>query len=264
MFETLPALPATSQEFSGWTWEQIAPYFDDLATRPLTAETVDSWLADWTSIASLVDELNTWYTIATTVNTADSETQNRYTAFLDTVQPQAADAEQRLKEKLLASGLEPAGFAMPLRKLRTDAALYREENTPLLADLRKLEVEYENIAGARTVQWEGEEVPLTQLHPAQFDPDRARRERAWRAVRGRIAQDTPPLADLWRRMMGQRAQVAANAGYPNYREYRWQQYYRYDYTPDDARRFHDAIAEVIPRGGRGSPTASGRASSWCR
>lgn len=245
MFETLPALPATSQEFSTWTWKQIAPYFDDLANRPLTAETVDTWLTDWTSIGALVDELNTWYTIATTVNTADSETEKRYTAFLDTVQPQAADAEQRLKEKLLASGLEPAGFAVPLRKLRTDAALYREENTPLLADLRKLEVEYEAIAGARTVQWEGEEIPLTQLHPVQLDPDRARRERAWRMVRGRIAQDTPQLGDLWRRMMGQRAQVAANAGYPNYREYRWQQYYRYDYTPADARRFHDAIAEVI-------------------
>ena len=46
-------------------------------------------------------------------------------------------------------------------------------------------------------------------------------------------------------MMGLRAQVAANAGYPNYRDYRWQQLYRYDYTPDDAKRFHEAIAEVI-------------------
>lgn len=245
MFETLPTLPTSSQEFGSWTWEQIAPYYDDLASRPLSAETVNSWLADWTSIAALVDELNTWYSIATTVNTADSDTQDRYTAFLDHIRPHAADAEQRLKEKLLASGLEPSGFEMPLRKLRTDAALYREANIPLLSDLRKLDLEYDGIAGARTVTWEGEEVPLSRVRPALFDPDRDRRERAYRTMRTRVIHDTPQLGDLWRRMVELRAQVAANAGYPNYREYRWQQLYRYDYTPDDAKRFHDAIAEVI-------------------
>lgn len=245
MFENLPALPATSQEFGHWTWEQIAPYYDELASRPLSAETVNTWLADWTSIGSLVDELNTWYSIATTVNTADTETQDRYTAFLDNIQPAVANAEQRVKEHLLASGLEPAGFAMPLRKLRTDAALYREANTPLLADLRKLSIEYDTIAGARTVQWDGEEVPLSRVRPALQDPDRDRRERAWRTTRARIIQDTPPLADLWRRMMTLRARIAANAGFPDYRAYRWQQFYRYDYTPDDTKRFHEAIAEVV-------------------
>jgi oligoendopeptidase F len=195
MFENLPALPATSQEFGHWTWEQIAPYYEDLAARPLSAETVDAWLADWTSIGSLVDELNTWYSIATTVNTADTETQDRFTAFLDNIQPRVADAEQRVKKHLLASGLEPAGFAMPLRKLRTDATLYREANTPLLADLRKLSIEYDTLAGARTVQWDGEEVPLSRVRPALQDPDRDRRERAWRTTRTRIIQDTPTSGD---------------------------------------------------------------------
>jgi oligoendopeptidase F len=245
MFEKLPPLPATGQEFGAWTWEQIAPYYDDLQARAVTADTVDAWLRDWTSIGALVDELNTWYSIATTVNTADSETQSRYTNFLDNIQPQAAAAEQRLKEKLLATGLEPAGFTAVLRKMRTDAALYREANAPLLGDLRKLDLEYDAISGARTVMWEGQEATLSQVHPAVLDPDRDRRERAYRTIRGRVIQDTPQLADLWRRMMGLRAQVATNAGYPNYRDYRWQQYYRYDYTPDDAKRFHEAIAEVI-------------------
>lgn len=246
MFDTsLPALPATSQEFGSWTWEQIAPYYADLEARTLTAETVNQWLADWTTIAALVDELNTWYSIATTIDTADTATQQRYTAFLDNILPKAADAEQRLKEQLLASGLEPDGFTMPLRKLRTDAALYREANTPLLSDLRKLDLEYDTIAGARTVLWDGEEVPSVQVFPALLDPSRDRRELAFRTIRDRVAQDTPQLGDLWQRMMTQRARVAANAGFANYRDYRWQQYYRYDYIPDDAKRFHEVIAQVI-------------------
>jgi oligoendopeptidase F len=238
-------LPATSAEFRGWPWERIAPYYDELLARPLTQESLAAWLADWTALSSLVDEVNTYYTIATTVNTADEEAERGYTAYLDTIQSQALAAEQRIREKLLASDLAaPEGFAVPLRKLRAEADLYREANAPVLSELRKLVLEYERIAGARMVQWEGQELPLPQVYPFLLDTDRGIRERAWRAMREREAQDTPALTNLWRRMMTQRRQLAANASLPSYREYRWRQLFRFDYTPDDAKRFQDAIAEV--------------------
>ena len=239
------ALPASAEEFGTWTWQQIAPYYDDLLTRELSAANVEQWLTDWTRISALLDELNTRYTIATTVNTADEETDRRYKVYLDEIVPPMMEAEQKVKEKLLASGLEPAGFAVPLRKLRTDAALYREANLPLLNEARKQMLEYEQLAGARTVEWEGKEIPLTQLYPVLEEPDRARRERAWRLRDARILADTPALANLWRRMIETRARIAANAGFDNYRSYRWQQLYRFDYTPDDTKRFHAAIEEVV-------------------
>ncbi len=77
------------------------------------------------------------------------------------------------------------------------------------------------------------------------DPDRERRERAWRLLSARVLQDTEPLTDLWRRMMATRSQIAQNAGYADYRAYRWQQLYRFDYTPDDAKQFNAAIEEVV-------------------
>jgi oligoendopeptidase F len=238
-------LPATSAEFRGWPWERIAPYYDELLARPLTRESLAAWLADWTALSSLVDEVNTYFTIATTVNTADEEAERGYTAYLDTIQPQALAAEQRMREKLLASDLEaPEGFAVPLRKLRAEADLYREANAPVLSELRKLVLEYEKIAGARMVQWEGQELPLPQVYPFLLDTDRGIRERAWRAMREREALDTPALTNLWRRMMRQRRQLAVNASLPSYREYRWRQLFRFDYTTDDAKRFQDAIAEV--------------------
>ena len=242
MFATLPA---TTQEFSHWTWNQISPYYDDLAARPLTAETVGAWLTDWSRLGALLDETNVRLYIATTVNTADDEAQQRYKTYLDDIEPRAANAEQRLKQRLIESGLEPAGFELPLRKLRTDAALFREENLPLLAEARKLSIGYDKIAGERTVEWEGKEIPLVQLYPVLEDPDREKRERAWRLQSERILQDTPALADYWREAIGLRRRIATNAGFDNYRAYRWQQLYRFDYTPDDAKRFHAAIAEVV-------------------
>ena len=42
-----------------------------------------------------------------------------------------------------------------------------------------------------------------------------------------------------------RQQIARNAGYENYRDYRWQQLLRFDYTPDDCKAFHRAVEQVI-------------------
>src|SRR5579862_4707047 len=143
IFETLPS---TSEEFNAWDWERIAPYYDDLLARSLSAETVDGWLADWSRLAALLDETNTRYSVAITVNTADKETERRYNTFLDEIVPRQMEAEQAVKQKLIASGLEPAGFAVPLRKLRADAELYREENVALLGEARKQNLEYDGIS----------------------------------------------------------------------------------------------------------------------
>jgi oligoendopeptidase F len=245
MFETLDPLPATAAEFSTWTWPRIAPYYADLVARPLNAANVEAWLTDWTALGALLDEVNTRFTVATTANTADEATASRYTTYLDEIAPQAMAAEQQVKQHLIASDLEPRGFAVPLRKLRTDAALFRGANVAPLAELRKLSLDYDKISGARTVHWEGREIPLVQLHPVLEEPGRGRRELAWRAMRSRIIADTDALATLWRQMMAVRRQIARNAGCDNYRSYRWQQMYRFDYTPEDAKRFHAAIEEVV-------------------
>jgi oligoendopeptidase F len=42
-----------------------------------------------------------------------------------------------------------------------------------------------------------------------------------------------------------RRQLAANAGFDNYRSFRWQQLLRFDYTPDDCKHFHEAIEQVV-------------------
>ena len=245
MFDTLPALPATGESFATWPWDQMAPYYDSLLDRQLDAVSVEEWLADWTRIGSLVDEASTRFTVRTTTNTADAQAQREYTMFLEEILPNVMEAEQKVKEKLLASGLEPAGFELPLRKLRTDAALYREANLRLLAEERKLSLTYDEISGARTVTWDGKEIPLVQLSAVLQEDDRDRRELAWRTVQTRILQDNEALTTLWRDMVRTRQAIANNAGYASFREYRWQQSYRFDYTPEDAKAFDEAIAEVV-------------------
>jgi len=236
-----PALPR-SEEFN--SWEQVEPYLQELAVRRLTAENVEAWLVDWTELLRLVMETEQRRYVATTVNTDDKDAEQRYYTFLEKIFPAAQAAEQQIKQKLLSSELEPPAFDVPLRNMRVQARMFREANLPLRTEEQKLATEYDKIAGAQTVEWEGRELTLQQLHPVYQNTDRTLRERAWRLEQARRLQDQAALDALWVKLLQLRLQIAANADFPDYRAYRWQQLQRVDYTPADCVAFHQAVEQV--------------------
>src|SRR5260370_8249381 len=59
------------------------------------------------------------------------------------------------------------------------------------------------------------------------------------------------VAGIFARMYDLRQQVARNAGFANYRDFAHLDKNRFDYTPDDCLRFHEAVeAAVLPAAGR--------------
>jgi oligoendopeptidase F len=224
-----------------WSWAQIEPHYAELAGQPLSPASITGWLADWTRLAELVYERFQRLYVAITVDTTDQASKQQYDSFLDDIYPNARAADQTLKEKLLASGLEPAGFEIPLKNLRAEAEIFRSENLPLLTEELKLDAEYDQIIGAQTVVWEGQERTVTQLSPVYQDHDRAVRERAWRLAAELQLADRDAINDLWTRLLPLRVRLAQNAGLPGYRDYRWKQMLRHYYTPQDCTRFHRAI-----------------------
>ncbi len=238
-------LPKSAQEFMDWPWSQIAPHYQALIERPISLTNVDAWLADWTQLTNLVQETFTRLHVATAVDTTNLESEQHYQAFLDQIYPPSRQMEQKLKEKLLASGLEPSGFDIPLRNLRAEAMLFRQENLPLLSEEIKLGIEYDKVVGAQTVEWEGEDLTISQLKTIYQDADRQRRERAWRISMERQLADREALNDLWGRLLGLRTRIAANADLPSYRDYMWRNLLRFDYTPEDCEHFHGAIENIV-------------------
>jgi oligoendopeptidase F len=247
MFETLPG---SVFPFLDWPWEKIEPYYQDLYARPLDEKSVERWLADWTRLGDLIGEAYARLSVAVTVDTTNPDAERRFNDFIDQIHPQAQAADQKLKEKLLASGLEPPGFAIPLRKMRIEAAIFCAGNLPLLSQERKMASEYNKIIGAQTVTWGGEELTLQQLRVALQSPHRETRQRAWNLAAERQLTDRGAINELWGRFMHLRGRLAKNAGFSDYLAYRWQQMLRLDYTPLDSQEFQDAIEEV------GVPAAS--------
>jgi oligoendopeptidase F len=248
MFSTLPH---HYSEFIYWTWPQFEPYYQDLSDRSISADNVAGWLADWSHIAKMVQEAYARLHLATSLNTADVEAEQHYNTFSGEVYPQVEAAEQQLKQKLLASGLEPEGFEIPLRNMRAEAALFREANLPLLVEDRKRRSEYDKIVGAQSVSWNGQELTLQQMRPIAQNADRAVRERAWRLAANRWLADRAAINGLWTKTVPLRKQIALNAGCTDYRDYRWRELLRFDYTPADCETFHTAIeAVVVPAANR--------------
>ncbi len=85
------------------------------------------------------------------------------------------------------------------------------------------------------------------MRPVLEDTNRDKREQSWRLVAERRMQDSEVIHKLWKSFMDNRKKQAANADCPDYREYRWKQYKRFDYSPDDCKSLHKAIEkEVVP------------------
>ncbi len=237
-------LSATPQEFSRWSWSQIEPYFIELNKRKINPANLAGWLADWSQLSGLVYETYQRLYVSITVDTTDQAAQSRYNTFLDEVFAGSEAAEQKLKEKLLASGLELEGFELPLRNLRAEAAIYAEENLPWLAKELKLKADYDRIIGAQSIVWEERETTLSQLHAVYREPDRQKRELAWRLAAQRQLADRQAINELWVQLMEVRGRLARNAGLTDYRTYRWTQLLRFDYTPEHCIQFQRAIEEA--------------------
>ncbi|MBC7871305.1 MAG: M3 family oligoendopeptidase, partial [Chitinophagaceae bacterium] len=238
-------LPKNAQDALDWKADQFSPYFNALIERDITADNVTDWLTAWSDVAKLTSEVASRLSVATTVDTTDEASENRLKVFLDEVFPVLAMSNHMLNQKLLASGLQPEGFEIPLRNIKAESELFREENLSLQSEEGKLRIDYDKVIGVQSVTWDGQEVTLPALSPVYQEQDRARREKAWRLSMTRTLQDREALNALWVQFMDLRGQIAANAGLPDYRAYAWKAMKRFDYTPEDSETFQKAIEEVV-------------------
>ncbi len=238
-------LPSTPDAILKMEWDDYGPQFKLLQSTQLTPENVNDWLLDWSALADRLDEQYTRLFVATTQFTNDREIEKQFNHFVESIQPLARTEEQKLKEKILTSGLRPAAFKMGLKRMRAEADIFREANLELLVEEQKLNAEYNRNIGSQTVLWEGQERTASQMFSLLFEKDRAIREKAWKAGVDVRLENRDAINDLWKKFMAVRLKIAQNAGLPDYRAYVWAQKFRFDYSPDDCKTFHKAIEEVV-------------------
>ncbi len=242
---TASVLPTSPAAFAKATWDEVVPYFDDLLERPLDASTVEEWLSAWSRLEELVTEAAAQAMIAYTIDTSDGEKEKDHLRFSTEILPKMEERSVELARRFVALGHDAPELATTLARFRTSIEIFREANIPLFSELEELSARYQRITGSMMVEWEGEERPLPQLQPFLKSPDRAVRERAFRAATQPYMEERDALAGLFDRMLELRQRAARNAGFANFRDYIFPAKFRFDYTPADCERFHEAVERTV-------------------
>src|ERR1043166_9712560 len=183
--------------------------------------------------------------IAYTSDTTDPRKEAAYLRFATEIVPRAEEQSVRLARRLVAVGVVPAGLETTVARFRTSIEIFREANVPLFAELEELAARYQRITGGMLAEWEGEKRPIPQLAPFLQEQDRTVRERAYRAMVAPYLGQRPALAELFGQMHELRQRVARQAGFDDYLSFSFRAKHRFDYTPDDCARFHDAVEAVV-------------------
>ena len=242
---TASVLPSSPGALSKAKWEDIVPFFDELAERPIDPGSIESWLQAWSTLEELVTEAAAVAMIAYTIDTSDPDKEADHLRFSTEILPKMEERSVELARRLVETAYSTPALATTLARFRTAITIFREANVPIFAELEELSARYQRITGSMTVEWEGQERPLPQLQPFLKSPDRAVRERAFLTATRPYIEQHGPLAELFDRMFALRQRAAKNAGFDNFRDYIFPAKFRFDYSPADCERFHDAVERTV-------------------
>jgi len=231
-------------------WKTLEPFFKDLDERPLeTRADLEKWLLDMSELEAVVSEDASWRQIRMTCDTESKELEESFNYFFMEIQPKIQPYADRLNRRLVENPhtqeLDQKEYFTYLRSIRKRIELFRESNIPLMAEASVMGQQFGVISGKMTIKVGEQEYTLQQAAKFLESPDRRLREDVYRKVQERRLQDRDALNDLYTKLIGIRNQIGLNAGFKNYRDYKFEELGRFDYTKEDCFRFHEAVREYV-------------------
>lgn len=235
-------------------WPQVEPLFDRLEARVghcATASDLEKWLLDWSELTAALDEEGAKRYIAMTCHTDNPEAEAAYLHFVEKIEPQTKPRQFKLAQTYVAhparTGLSSERYRVFDRDTRLQVELFRPENVPLETEETKLSQQYQKLSGSLTVHYQGEEKTLVQMGRYLEEPDRSVRQETWELVANRRLKEVGNFEEIFEKQLELRQRIAINTGFDNYRDYAFRKMGRFDYTPADCERFHEAVeTEVLP------------------
>lgn len=233
-------------------WETLEPLFKELEHRSInSAEELEKWLADRSELEAALEEDFAWRYIRMTCDTTDEKLLADFQYFATEIEPRIAPINNELNKKFIESEflkqLDKKKYFVLIRSIKKALELFREENIPLLTQIQVEQQKYQGITGSMSVTLNGQEYTLEQASVFLKDPNREIRQQAWEAITARRLEAKDQLNELFQGLLKLRHQVALNAGFENFRDYMFQAMGRFDYTPHDCYKFHEAIEkEIVP------------------
>ena len=240
-------LPVSPDAFRDASWDDVQPYYDKLAAIPLENrnEQVEPWLVAWSRLDTLVSEAGTLSMIAYTGNTADAVAEHAYLRFSMDIFPKLEEQQVRLARRLIELGWSRPDLETTLRRFRADIEIFREANVDRFSQIESLSAAYQKVTGGLYVDWDGVRKTIPQLQPHLKSSNRDERERAFRLGAAAYLDQRAVFVEQFDTMFALRDAVAREADFADYQQYCFAAKHRFDYTPADCARFHQAVRTAV-------------------
>jgi oligoendopeptidase F len=237
-------------DFKVTDWDGLEPYFRELTERPIhSVRELEKWLKDSSEIEAMLSEDVCWRQIRMTCDTENKTLEEAFVFFVTQIQPKIQPYADKINRKFIAcpftAELDQNMYFTYLRGVRKSIDLFREVNIPLLAELSVMGQQFGTISAKMTIEVDGKEYTLQQAAKFLENHDRQLREAVYRKINERRLQDSDGLNNLYSQLVEKRQTVATNAGFDNYRDYKFAELGRFDYSKEDCFQFHDAVKQHI-------------------
>ncbi|MEM8907744.1 MAG: M3 family metallopeptidase, partial [Bacteroidota bacterium] len=240
------------QEFEVTVWSRLKPYYTELLTRSVnTLVELEQWIADRSELnLTLEEEVNRRYAILS-VDVGNEKAAAAYNYLIQEVLPRTSSINHQLNKRLLQSPfcalLDRDQYGIYLRTVRSQIKRYEQKNLELLAKIKVKTQRYGQLFGQMTIVHEGKEYTIGAVRKLLESPDRDLRKQIYLKTADQLLTKKEVMETLFDNLLKMRHQVAQNAGFVNYRDYRFEELERFAYTPEDCKRFHQVVrSEVLP------------------
>ncbi len=233
------------------TWEDIQGYFIDLRDREISSqEAFEKWLQDRSELDAVLEENAAWRYIKMTIDTRIPELTEAYTYFVTEIQPKLAPFEDVLNRKMMDSEFisnlsNSKEYSLLFKRVQQDLDLFQEKNIALEAEISEQTQEFGAISAAQMIEIDGEKMTMQKASVFLKNQDEKVRKQVFELMGERRLEDVDKLDDLFTSLVSKRHQLALNAGFENYRDYKLKSLGRFDYTKEDCFDFHNSIKTYI-------------------
>jgi len=230
--------------------KEVVRLFEQLLKRVIhSAKELEQWLKDRSELQAALDQQGSILYIRMTCQTDDQSRAKDYQHFIESVIPAVKPLEDKLNRKYFEESkkfqLDEKYYEVYNRAIDNDIHIFREENVSLQTKVALLSQKYQTICGAMTVIFNDAEHTLPQMAKYLLERDPDLRESAWRAMAQRRTQDKNKLNELFDEMLTLRHKIAVNAGFQNFCDYQFRTYHRFDYDPEDCKKYHAAVEKTV-------------------
>ena len=209
-----------------------------------------NWLKHRSELDAVLEEDAAWRYIKMTIDTTNQAYSKDYNLFITEIQPKLSPLDDALnkiqnKSPYKDALMDDEAYRIYFKSYDVQLQLFREKNIPLEAELNELAQKYGVISAAQTIEMEGNEITMQKAAQYLKEQDESIRKEAFTKMVARRRLDTEKLDELFTELIQKRHLLATNAGFDNFRDYKFESLGRFDYTKEDCFDFHNAIKTLI-------------------